>query len=148
MLFFDSYLATIKNSVDSKIFSNLFFNIKSKKTDILKSGKLSCAVFVSSVLYLFKMIRDRHATVDSTLADMKKSGWKEIKEPKIGCVILWDYDKGHRHLGFYTGADSAISNDSKKGKISKHHYTYGFNKKKNPKREIVAFYWNKKLDIE
>ncbi len=130
------------------MFRNLFFDVKGKKADILKNGNLSCAVFVSSVLYLFKLISGTHATINSTLADMKKSGCREIKKPKIGCLALWDYEKGHRHLGFYIGKKSAVSNDSQKRIIARHHWTYGTDKNKKPKRKILSFYWNKKLDIE
>jgi hypothetical protein len=77
---------------------------------------------------------------------MKKSGWEKTKKPKPGCVILWENQKGHEHLGFYFGKKSAISNDSKKKIISEHHWTYGADKNGKPKRKIIGLYWNKKLD--
>jgi hypothetical protein len=142
---FDSYLSAIKNSVGTKMFRNFFLEANGKKIDILKNGKVSCASFVSSILYLFKLIGDSHATIDSTLKDMEKSGWKEIKKPKIGCVILWENQKGHRHLGFYLGGKSTISHRPEKRTPVKHHWTYGVDKNGNPKRKIIAFFWNDKL---
>jgi hypothetical protein len=145
-IIFDSYLSAIKNSVGTKIFRNLFVKINGKKNDVLKNGDLSCAYFVSSVLYLFGLIKEKHATVDGALKDMEKSGWKEIKKPKIGCVILWDLKNEQRHIGFYMGEKSAISHRPEKRTPVKHHWTYGIDKNGNPKRKILAFYWSKKLD--
>lgn len=145
LLIFDSYLATIKNSVGTKMFRNLFLNVNGKKTDVLKNGDLSCAYFVSSILYLFGLIKEKHATVDGSIKGMKRFGWKIIKKPKIGCVILWDLKDGHRHLGFYLGGKSAISHRPEKRVPVKHHWTYGVDKNGNPKRKILAFHWNDKL---
>jgi hypothetical protein len=145
ILFFDSYFSAIKNSVGTKMFRNLFLNVNGKKSDVLKNGDLSCAYFVSSILYLFGLIKEKHATVDGTLMDMEKSGWREIKKPEIGSVILWETQKKHEHLGFYLGEKSAISHRPEKRFPIKHHWTYGTDKNGNPKRKIIAFYWNKKL---
>ena len=152
LMIFDSYLSAIKNSVGTKIFRNLFFNVNGKKKDILKNGDLSCAYFISSILYLFGLIKEKHATVDGALKDMKKSGWKEIKNPKPGCIILWDYKPlkngklGNRHLSFYLSGKSAISHRSEKRMPIRHDLNRGTGKNIIPIRKIIAFYWNKKLD--
>lgn len=118
-------MATIKNSVGSKMFRNLWAKVNGQKKDITKNGRLSCALFASSVLYLFKLVKDIHATVDGTIRDLKDSGWKEARTPKAGCVLVWaekDFKDGsrHRHIGFYLGNNLAVSNNSKKGYPTRH----------------------------
>ncbi len=147
---YDSYMAMIRNSVGTKLFRNLFFRINGKSLDVLDNGDLSCAVFVTSILYLLRLISDLHTTVVATIKDLRKSGWQEIKKPKVGSIILWGYKMGddgapHMHVGFYMGRKLAISNNSKIGMPSLHHWTFGVRGGK-PKRKILAVYWHSKLD--
>ena len=150
-ILFDTYIAVIKNSVGSKMFRNFYAKVDGKKTDIMKNGDLSCAWFVSSLLYLFKLIKDAHATVNGTIKDLQQSGWKKIKKPKIGNVIVWEkIDFGnkdfHKHIGFYIGNNKAIStSNSKKGQPIIHHWTYGI-KRNKPVRKVKAIFWHKKLN--
>ena len=150
-ILFDTYIAVIKNSVGSKMFRNFYAKVDGKKTDIMKNGDLSCAWFVSSLLYLFKLIKDAHATVNGTIKDLQQSGWKKIKKPKIGSVIVWEkIDFGnkdlHKHIGFYIGNNKAIStSNSKKGQPIIHHWTYGI-KRNKPVRKVKAIFWHKKLN--
>lgn len=146
----DNYIATIKNSVGTTIFKNLWAEVDGETKDILNDGGLSCAQFVSGILYLFKLITDRHATVDGTVNDLRASGWKEIASPKNGCILVWEnilYPDGqeHKHIGFYIGDGLAISNspDDKSPQI--HHWTYGEETEKSY-RKITAMYWNNLLD--
>ncbi|MFA5230741.1 MAG: hypothetical protein WC422_05320 [Candidatus Paceibacterota bacterium] len=74
ILTFETYLTMINNSVNCKIFQNLFAKVDNKTIDVLNGGELSCAMFVSSILYLFKFINNTHATVVSTIKDLKDSG--------------------------------------------------------------------------
>ena len=140
----DTYIAVVKNSVGSKIFRNLYAKVNGKKTDITRNGELSCAFYVSSVLLLFKFIKEGHATVDSTVKDLKKSGWEKIKKPKIGSVVIWekiDFSNGdfHKHIGFFIGNNRAISNISELGYPDEHHLTF------DNKRKIELILWNPKL---
>lgn len=152
-ILFDTYIAVIKNSAGSKMFRNSYAKINGKKTDILKNGMLSCAFFVSSILVLFKLIKEIHVTVNGTIRDLKKSGWKSAsggKKPRIGSVLVWEkIDFGnknfHKHIGFYIGNNKAISTNSlKKGQPRIHHWTYGIRRNK-PIRKVELIYWNKKL---
>ena len=148
---FDTYLTVIRNSVGSKIFRNFYAEVDGKKTDIMKNGIYSCAWFVSSLLYLLKLIKQPHATVDGTIKDLKQSGWKKIKKPKIGSVLLWELidcgnNEFHRHIGFYVGNNKAVSTSQKLKCPVIHHWTYGI-KKNRPIRKIEAIFWNKKLKI-
>ncbi len=144
-----SYLTAIKNSEGSKIFKNLWAEVDGVKKDILDDGDLSCAQFVSGILYLHKLINDRHATVDGTIRDLEAGGWYQITEPKEGCVIVWEgiiYPDGmeHKHIGFYLDNGLAISNspDEKSPKI--HHWTYG-DKNSDKYRKISMLLWHDKL---
>lgn len=154
----DSYLSVIKNSIGSKIFRNSFTIIDGQKKDLLKNGKLSCAFFVSSILVIFKLIKEVHLTVDGTIKDLEKSGWKKVypvkffakqklfsmvKKLKIGSIILWEEKNGHKHLGFFIGKNQAISNAFyfyKKREPIIHHLTY------NGRRKIEEIFWHKKLE--
>jgi hypothetical protein len=143
-LIYDTYVAVIKNSVDSKIFRNFYAKVGGKKKDIMRNGDLSCAFFVSSILVLFKLIKNGHGTVRSTVEDLKKSGWKIIKKPKIGSIIVWEKivfknGESNMHIGFYVGKNTAISTNSNTGLVYTHHYTF------NNKRRIESIFWNNKL---
>jgi len=133
-----------KNSIGSNMFRNVYFDVDGKKVDLAENGNFSCAVFVSYVLYLLKLVRDVHITVDSTLKDMRNSGWVEICKPRPGCVLVWEEkDFGasgkHRHLGFYVGEGKAVSNNPKKGFPTKHGW------KKFDGRGVEVILWNPKL---
>ena len=149
LLLKDSYLKTIENSLGSKLFRNLYFQQKGQKTDILQDGNLSCAVFVSWILRNFYLIKNVHSTVRGAVKDLKKSGWHRIKKPKKGAVLVWEEKRGktglHKHLGFYTAKNTAISNSSEKKKPIQHHWTYGPKNGKNYRR-VIEIWWHKKLD--
>lgn len=146
---FDTYLATVKNSVGSKLFRNYFAFVNGKKNDIMDNGDLSCAFFVSALLKINNLLPDIHGTVNGTEIEMKKNNWKKIKNPKIGSVLVWQALKfkngGHKHIGFYIGKNKAISNSSRGGYPRIHHWTFG-TKNGEPKRRIEVIYWNKKLE--
>ncbi|MDE2021814.1 MAG: hypothetical protein KGI71_02745, partial [Patescibacteria group bacterium] len=48
---FPSYSAAVQNSIGTNLFRSLYYRINGKTIDVLDNGDLSCAVFVSSVLY-------------------------------------------------------------------------------------------------
>ncbi len=144
-----NYLAMIENSAKGEnwMFRNFYVEENGKITDIYNNGRWSCAVLVSSILYLNKLIKDVYGNVLSVNKGMEESGWYEIKELKPGAVIVWeskvgiDDGKDHYHNGFYVGDDEAISNDSKgTGFPHKHHYTY------NDTRKIEKIYWHPALE--
>lgn len=113
LLQFDTYLAMIENAVDSYMFKNLFIEVDGVKKDATEDGDLSCAFFVSSVLFLCKYIDSPHATVESTVKKLKDSGWQTIDEPVVGSVVVWKKKDGHSHIGFYVGDNKVISNSDK-----------------------------------
>ena len=142
ILNYQNYLQVIKASQGSKMFQRFYVLDNNKKRDILKNGQLSCARYVSSILKLFDLISETHATVDGTMKDMLENDWQPTKKLIPGNVLVWEekkYPNGqlHRHNGFYLGNNKAISNSSKKGIPIVHYITYGQTKEGQRKRKII-----------
>lgn len=141
-LLLKNYLNIIKASVGSKIFRQLYFKINGKNVDILRNGDLSCAFFVSSILKIFNLISESHATVVGTVKDMKKNGWYKIKKPRPGAVIVYlpqkTFPSGeiHRHIGFYVGKNICISNIDSRRSPGPRKWNY---------RVVEEILWNDKL---
>ncbi len=127
------YISYAKKSIGSEKFRHYLVIKNNKKIDILGNGKLSCAKFVSEVLLKYKLIKQAHVNVLSSVRDMKNSGWKKknINDLEIGDVIVWEKNKSkHYHIGFYIGDKRAISNSERLRSPQEHHFTY------NGKRSI------------
>ena len=147
-----NYLAMIENSVKGEnwMFRNFYIRQDGIERDALEDGGLSCAVFVSAILYLHNSLLEflkkpywlkfTHANVTSTQKDMLENDWREIQDLRVGAVLIWAKEE-HEHMGFFVGNDEAISNDSKKtGFPVRHHYTY------NDTRKIDKILWHPELD--
>lgn len=139
-LYFDTYLAVVRNSVGTNSFKNFYALVFGGRKDILEDGRLSCAYFVSSVLHQFQLMKTPHTGINGTVSDMEESGWIKIAESREGAVILWEEKEDgrrerHKHLGFYMGNDAAISNNEEEGVPVVHHWTY------NNGRGVEAIYW-------
>jgi len=135
----DSHLALIKNSVGSRMFRTLIARVNGKRQDILRKGDLSCAFFASSVLAIPRLIRSAHLTVDGTIKDMRQHGWRRIRRVRLGAVLVWEKQNGHKHIGFYVGNRRAVSTSSTKRIVHRHHWTF------DGKRKIIGMYWHKKF---
>ena len=122
-----TYLAVVRNSVGARTFRNFFADVNGKHTDVMQDGRRSCAFFVSFILTGFGLAKRIHGTVDATIRDLLESGWVVVNQPAHGDVLVWEEKEvaGHwnKHIGFYIGADTAVSNDSKSGVPKKHHWT-------------------------
>lgn len=117
-----TYLAYIVNAVGSKLWRDLYFE---DGKNITSSGEYSCAVFVSTVLYILGWLDGLHATVISTEAALQNSGWQVVEKPKAGDVIVWpENDQGNKHIGFVISDSEVVSNSSRLKRIVKHHITY------------------------
>lgn len=135
----ENYLLVAKASVGSDMFRKLYFQIDGKKIEILRDGDLSCAFFVSGILKIFNLIGTFHTTVKETVKDLKRHGWKPVKIPQEGAIIVWapkTFKKSgetHRHIGFYIGNRKAVSNNSKRHSPRIHAWNF------RPVEEIL---WN------
>lgn len=123
-----TFIKFVRNSVGSKMFRNLYLSLDGNTFDATEDGELSCAFYVSSLLVIFKLIKNVHGTVKSTEKDLEESGWIKAGNPVPGSVIIWEplaNDKhANEHIGFYVGREKAISNSSIKKKITIHNWTY------------------------
>jgi hypothetical protein len=153
-----SYLAMIRNAAKGEmhLFRNLYATVDGVEKDILEDGQVSCASFVSSLLYFLnsvfeqeqkpRWIASSHATVSGTEKDLEQSGWVQIPELREGAVIAWEpiqfeHDGVHSHIGFYIGNGRAISNMSNASGIPREHdATY------DGSRKIVRIWWHPALD--
>ncbi len=145
-----NFLQMIENAVGTNLFRNLWAEVDGDKKDILENGELSCAQFVSGILYLNGLIKERHATVEGTVRDIEAFGWKKINEPKIGSILVWEsieYPDGskHGHIGFYIGDQKAISNSPKEKSPQYHRWTYA-RENESDYRRVSSIYWNTLLD--
>ena len=108
------------------MFSSLFAkNSETGNTsDILENGRYSCAVFVSNLLFLFRMTKDTSATVPSLLRKLEKEPeWTRISPEKAlpGDVIFWEKRRGNDHVGFVVSPEEAVSNNAKSRMIIRHY---------------------------
>jgi len=148
ILTYQNYLQTIKASQGSRMFQRLYVLENNKKKDVLKNGELSCAYYVSSILKIFDLISQPHATIRSTIRDMRQNGWRPTKKLKSGNILVWQEKKFadgtiHQHLGFYLDQDKAISHRPEKKMPIIHHFTYGRTKIGQPKRKIIQILTHK-----
>src|SRR5438309_2171997 len=90
-LYFKTYLQLIKNSVGTKMFRSFYvYTPEKREFDALDSGGNSCAFFVSAVLVIFSKLGAIHGTVESTIKDLRESGWSEGDNPQAGDILVWD----------------------------------------------------------
>ena len=143
-LIYDSYLALIKKSVGTRLFQNFYARVGGKKQDIMKNGDLSCAFFASSLLVVMGLVKEVHATVDGTVKDLRRSGWKRTRRMWKGSVIVWEKLNGHKHIGFVLDKKKAVLNSTIERVPTMHHLTFGV-KNRKPVRRIEAVLWHPKL---
>jgi hypothetical protein len=156
--FTKNYLSMVRNAArgDNNMFRNYYLERDGVEVDVLKDGAFSCAVFVSSVLYLQnsslefagrpRWISYVHANVPSNEKDMEANGWRRIEELREGAVITWEPKPGadgtpHLHQGFFVGNERAVSNGSNSTLMpQEHHVTY------DGTRKIERIWWHESLE--
>ncbi len=92
-LYYKNFLSMLDNAEGIKIFRHFYIqNDNGGIIDILQDGNLSCATFVSSILYLNHLISSQHTTVDSTIKDLLNSGWELSSFDNLskGDILIWD----------------------------------------------------------
>lgn len=143
---FKSYIATIQNSIGSRMFRKLYMYDKdaNRTVEVLQNGNLSCAYFASSILFHFGLINQLHINVQEMAAAMKAQGWRTVQKPVSGSVIVWNrvyFKKSkswHGHIGFFMKPGRAISTSSNLGVPVIH------NLRPNG-RKIVEILWHPRL---
>lgn len=151
LAFFETYLAMIFGSVESNQYRHLYVRTRSGPEDVIGNGDLACAYFVSSILTLFRLTKGRvHTTVNETIRDLEMSGWKKIPSPRPGCIVVWGKKlrrrgPGHRHIGFFVGDDSVVSNNAALGS-PKLHLLFERDDLGRPIRKVESYYSHPRLE--
>ena len=118
----------IENSPGTRLFNSLIVKLKDtgEVKDIFGDGNNSCAAFVSSVLFLNRLIDGPHATATRLREVLSKIGWRKVEGEVIpGDVVFWEkikFENGseHGHVGFALGPDGAVSTNYKDKQVIKH----------------------------
>jgi hypothetical protein len=132
-LYFETYLQMIENSIGSAQYRNFYVWTDERGTfDALDDGENSCAFFVSSLLTLMKVMQGVHGTVESTINELKDSGWRIIEDEadiKSGDVLVWEpqefHDGMYEHIGFVAKDGQAVSTSWKERTVVKHDLYFG-----------------------
>lgn len=135
----ETYLALIKNSLDSHLWKEMYASVNGIRQDIMRNGDLSCAFFVSSILKLCDLVPQLSVTVHGLVKQLETLGWPQVSETTPGDILIWETiidERGekHSHVGFFIGDDQAISNNAKLGCPQEHHWTF------DDSRKVTAIY--------
>lgn len=124
-----SILSAIKNSIGSHTWQNFYASVDGVEKDVMQGGELSCAYYVSSILATFGLIDRAHATVPSLVENLPQYGWRKVKTPKPGDLLVYKNREfngtPYPHIGFYIGANRAISNSAKEKVPVEHDWLMG-----------------------
>ena len=114
-------LITIRESQLTTMFRESWWEENGTEIDIMidpeRNTKLSCAIYISSILMLFKvdyipLAPKRRATIESLVRDFREHPhWYPVSlgEARPGSILIWEERRGNRHIGFYLGDKIAIS---------------------------------------
>lgn len=115
----ETFIKMVENSVGTRLFNSIIAKRGEETIDILADGDLSCATFVSNILYLNHFLDNQRVVVGSLEKDLaSSSNFKEISPenylPETGDVILWGVIVGqdgvaHKHFGFALNNEEAVS---------------------------------------
>ena len=99
----------------------------------MRNGELSCAFFVSSILKMCDLAPQLSVTVYGLVKNLETLGWPQVTAPYAGDILVWESlidarGEKHSHIGFFVGAEQAVSNDSERGWPQQHHWTFGGNR--------------------
>jgi len=134
-LYFKTYLKVINNSVGTNMFRNFYVETDEQgEFDAFGDGENSCAFYVSAILVMFNKMNDIHGLVQSTVDDLKKSGWQLVEEPRPGDVLIWEAkqfsDGSKEHIGFCVDANRAVSTSNKTQTVVEHDINFSQDKRK------------------
>lgn len=144
---FDTYLSFVEGSVGTDMFRHFWASIDGVRTDTAQDGWTSCALHVSCILTIFKVVNAPHTTVASVVSDLLESGWQKVEIPEPGDVLIYEpvratpEDEPMDHIGFYVGNDKAVSTSWRERRPILHDWTF---RDRTP-RSVTAIYRGRHL---
>lgn len=138
----ESYLSMVESSLGSTVWQHYYAEIDGERQDIMDGGSNACAWFVSGILIMHGLIKASHATVSSTVKDLKESGWVVIDQPKAGAIIVYEAQKfedgsTHTHMAISVGDEQAVSTSYTKAVPIKHDWRY----RDHEERTVTEILW-------
>ena len=119
-----NYQAAILGAIGTNMFRHLYVTDENgEESDAARDGDRSCALFVTSVLFLFGRIDAVRATVTSTVKSFEQSAhWTQTATPVAGDVVEYASSDGATtgHVGFFLNSNEVISNVSAQHTPAKH----------------------------
>jgi hypothetical protein len=113
-----NFVKFIENSVGINTFRNLYMTDDSGlEFDAANNGKKSCALFVTAILTMFKLIDGMHSTCSGTLRYVSNAeNWSITSNPLPGDLVFWNpINDTTGHVGFYVNDGKVISNSDLDG---------------------------------
>jgi hypothetical protein len=139
ILYRKTLLTFIRNSMGTSLFKNFIVEEDGETKDLLMDGSNSCALYVSTLLSMSKLLDTPRKMVDHLEEDLQAHGWRLIDTPRVGAVIIWAAQDNHRHVGFCVSKEKAVSNRSSVSVPGAHSIDF------DGQRRIESIYWNDHL---
>jgi hypothetical protein len=129
----ETYLKMIENSINARMFNSILIKEESGVSrDLLNDGEYSCALFVSSVLFLNNLIQKTRSTVNNLEKDLLEHPsfihLENGADIEPGDILFWESvtyedDSANRHVGFAVSNSEAISTSYMAKCVIKHPIT-------------------------
>jgi hypothetical protein len=126
----ETYLKMLTNSINTKLFNTIIVKDElGEVKDILNDGEYSCALFVSSILFLHSLTYKTRSTVLNLEKDLSENPLfiqiSNQSEIESGDVLIWEsvtYEDGsqNRHVGFAISDTEAVSTNYIEKCVTKH----------------------------
>ncbi len=106
-----AYLHFIRKMVGCAAYSYLPIVQASRTSDVVSSGRYSCAYFVLSVLQHFGLVEQWNTWMREVEPLLRAASWQDIslEEMLPGDIIVYDVHDNNSHVAFYDGEGQAIS---------------------------------------
>lgn len=118
LMLMSSYRTFISHLPGTKAWNSLYVLENDQQVDITDNGDKSCAYMVSGIVMMFGFSDSMHATIASTLDDLRRNGWYQTDTPQEGVIVEWS-----DHIGFFINDNEAISMSSYDRAVARHPLT-------------------------
>lgn len=142
-----------RQAIGSKMWAKSFtLDSDGNVHDVYEDGRLSCSIFISSILRMNNLWDDQTvANTRSLVEKLPKNGWSMIDEPRIGAVIVYEDNKLNRawstkHIGIIVGEDEVVSNSSNGSHVIDSHPINYMKMDNGEWRKIEGYWWHKDFE--